>query len=49
VAKGASADRWNGGDNVKASAAVAGQMKLCLKVMPAVPCQRYSSETNSFP
>ena len=43
MAKGASADRWNGGDNVKASAAVAGQMKLCLKVMPAVPCQRYSN------
>ncbi|PYI77425.1 MAG: hypothetical protein DMF01_01315, partial [Verrucomicrobia bacterium] len=39
----ASADRWNGGENVKASAAVPGQMKLCSKVMPAVPCQRYSN------
>ena len=44
MAKGASTDRWNGGDSVKASSAVAGQMKSCLKVMPAVSCQRFSSE-----
>ena len=31
MAKGASADRWNGGGNVKASAAAASQLKLCFK------------------